>query len=187
MERAAIAVALSGGILTAALAVPARAADVQYHLTGAAGVVTLVNLHPDEKGKRLYSVNYQLDSLMPACTKVKILSVTNKRMEFQVDGGAKYEYVFHDTMKDPIPKHLDKYFGTACPRRKIDSLAGVNKQGFREGRILAGMSKDAVILAAGYPPEHATPSLNSATWKYWRNRFATTNVHFQGGKVAKMN
>jgi hypothetical protein len=181
------AIALSFSLAAAALAAPARAADVEYHLTGKPGVVTLVNLHPDEKAKRLYSVNYQLDGLMPACTKVKILSVTNKRMEFQVDGGAKYEYVFHDTMKDPVPKHLDKYFGTACPRKKIDALAGVNKQGFKEGRILTGMSKDAVILAAGYPPEHATPSLNSTTWKYWRNRFATTNVHFQGGKVAKTN
>jgi hypothetical protein len=183
MRQAAITLALAA----LGLAVPARAADVAYRLTGAPGVVTLVNLHPDEKGKRLYSVNYQLDALMPACTKVKILSVTNKRMEFQVEGGAKYEYVFHDTMKDPVPKHLDKYFGTACPRKKIDSLAGVNRQGFKEGRILTGMTKDAVILAAGYPPEHATPSLDSTTWKYWRNRFATTNVRFQGGKVAKMN
>ena len=163
---------------------PARAADPQYHLIGQPGVVTLVNLHPDEKAKRLYSVNYQLDSLMPACTKVNILSVTNKHMEFEA-GGTKYEYVFHDTMKDPVAKHLDKYFGTACPRKKIDSLTGVNRQGFKEGRILPGMTKDAVVLAAGYPPEHATPSLESNTWKYWRNKFATHSIVFQGGKVAK--
>jgi len=180
MRLAAIALALGG----LALAASARAADVAYHLTGKPGVVTLVNLHPDEKAKRLYSVNYQLDSLMPACTQVKILSVTNKRMEFEA-GGTRYEYVFHDTMKDPVAKHLDKYFGTACPRKKIDSLTGVNKQGFKEGRILPGMTKDAVVLAAGYPPEHATPSLESNTWKYWRNKFATHSVVFQGGKVAK--
>lgn len=183
MRKAAIAAVLSAF----ALAAPVRAADVAYHLIGAPGVVTLVNLHPDEVHKRLYSVNYQMEGLMPACTKVKILSVTNRRMEFEVQGGAKYEYAFHDSLKDPIPKHLDRYFGTACPRKKIDALSGVNRQGFKEGRILPGMTKEAVILAVGYPPEHATPSLDSTTWKYWRNRFATTNVHFQGGKVAKLN
>jgi hypothetical protein len=176
---AAIALAL------AVFAAPAAAKDVDYPLTGAPGVVTLVNLHPDEKGKRLYSVNYQLDGLMPACTKVRILSVTDKRMSFETADGTKYEYLFHETMKDPVPKHLDRYFGKACPRKKIDSLTGVNRQGFKEGRILTGMTKEAVILAAGYPPEHATPSLDSTVWKYWKNRFATRMVHFEGGRVAK--
>src|SRR5262249_59549141 len=55
MTRIAIAAALAA----AALAAPARAADVAYHLIGAPNVVTLVNLHPDEPHKRLYSVNYQ--------------------------------------------------------------------------------------------------------------------------------
>jgi hypothetical protein len=86
MRQAAIAFALSA----LALAAPAPAADIAYHLIGAPGVVTLVNLHPDEAHKRLSSVNYQLESLMPACTKVKILSVTNKRMELEVEGRGKY-------------------------------------------------------------------------------------------------
>jgi hypothetical protein len=150
-------------------------------------VVTLVNLHPDDAHKRLSSVNYQLDGLMPACTKVKILSVTNKRAELEIEGRGKYEYEIHSSLKTPIPKHLDRYFGTSCPRKKIDALAGVNKRGFKEGKVFAGMSKDAVILAVGYPPEHATPSLDGKVWKYWRNRFATTNVSFEGGKVAKLN
>jgi hypothetical protein len=182
-QPATMAVVLAAAMLAA----PASAKDIEYPLIGVPGVVTLVNLHPDEKGKRLYSVNYQLESLMPACTRVKILSVTNKRMEFEVEGGTKYEYIFHDSMKDPIPRHLDRYFGKACPRKKIDALTGVNRRGFKEGKILPGMTKDALILAVGYPPEHATPSLQSQTWKYWRNRFATTNVHFAGGKVAKLN
>src|SRR5205814_6267509 len=73
MRQAAIAFAVSAFVLAA----PAGAADIQYHLVGAPGVVTLVNLHPDDAHKRLSSVNYQLEGLMPACTKVKILSVTN--------------------------------------------------------------------------------------------------------------
>jgi len=45
------------------------------------------------------------------------------------------------------------------------------------------MSKEAVILAIGYPPEHVTPTLESNTWKYWRTRFATQLVSFVDGKV----
>jgi hypothetical protein len=167
---------------------PAAAKDIEYHLIGAPGVVTLVNLHPDEAHKRLYSVNYLLEGLMPACTRVKILSVTGKQMTFElVDGGTKYEYLFHDSLKDPIPKHLDKYFGKACPRKQIDALTGVNRTGVREGRLIVGMTKEAVILAVGYPPEHATPGLDFTIWKYWRNRFATRLVHFENGKVVKLN
>jgi hypothetical protein len=179
---------LAAALAAIALSAPAASKDIGYPLIGAANVVTLVNLHPDEAHKRLYSVNYLLEGLMPVCTRVKILSVTNKQMVFELaDGGAKYEYVFHPAMKDPIPKHLDRYFGTSCPRKKIDSLTGVNKQGVLEGRLILGMTKDAVILAVGYPPEHATPSLEFSIWKYWRNRFATRLVHFENDKVEKLD
>src|SRR5436189_3601559 len=40
-------------------------------------------------------------------------------------------------------------------------------------QIQAGMSKKAVILAAGYPPEVATSSTKLDTWKYWRQRFGS--------------
>lgn len=180
-RRLALALAL------ALLAVPAAARDIEYHLIKAPGVVTLVNLHPDESSRRLYSVNYQQDGLMPLCTKVRILSVTHRQMIFEtVDGGRKYEYLFHDSLKDPIPQHLDRYFGTACPKKKADALGKIDRQGIKEGRVIPGMTKAGVILAVGYPPEHATPELKLNVWKYWRNRFATRQVYFEGGKVSRI-
>jgi hypothetical protein len=170
-----------------ALVGSAAARDIEYHLINDPEVFTLVNLHPDEKSRQLYSVNYQLDGLLPLCTKVRIVSVTHKRMDFElVDGGRKYEYIFHDTLRDPIPKHLDRFFGKTCPRKKADALGSVDRQGILEGRALPGMTKDGVILAIGYPPDHATPSLESNLWKYWRNRFATRLVTFERGKVEKI-
>jgi hypothetical protein len=172
-------------VAAVAFAAPATARDIEYHLKGKEAV-TLVNLHPDEAHKRLYSLNYQQEGLMPACTKVRILSVTHKAMTLEV-GGAKYEYAFHEATKEPIAQHLDRYFGTSCPKAKIDALTGINKRGFTEGRVLPGMTKDAVILAVGYPPQHATPKLDFSLWKYWRNRFMTTQVHFDGNKVSKVD
>jgi hypothetical protein len=170
-----------------ALAQPGVARDIAYALIGDPGVVTLVNLHPDENNRRLYSVNYQQDGLIPLCTKVRITAVTHRAMTFElVDGGRKYEYNFHDTLRQEIPKHLDQFFGKTCPRKQADSLGSIDRQGIKEGRALPGMTRAGVILAIGYPPEHATPSLDGSVWKYWRNRFATTLIHFEGGKVARI-
>ncbi len=40
------------------------------------------------------------------------------------------------------------------------------------------MSKEAVLVSYGPPPEHATPSLDNEKWKYWINKRKTKLVHF---------
>jgi hypothetical protein len=158
------------------------AADVTYPLVGASGVYTLVNLHPDETRHRLYSVNYQQDGLIPRCSKVMIESVDKRKMTFRVlDGDREYEYIFHNSLREPIPTHLDKYFGTKC--EKVDALSEVDRKGIRSGSVTVGMSKHGVALAIGYPPEHATPSLDADVWTYWKNRFGKMRIQFTGGKV----
>ena len=158
------------------------AADVDYPLVGAAGVYTLVNLHPDEARHRLYSVNYQQEGLIPLCSKVKIESVDKRKMTFRVlDGDREYEYVFHNSLRDPIPQHLDKYFGKKCA--SLDTLSEVDRKGIRSGAVSLGMTKRGVTLAIGYPPEHATPSLDSDLWTYWKNRFGKMHIQFSDGKV----
>ncbi len=53
------------------------------------------------------------------------------------------------------------------------------------GYLRGGMTKDEVILAWGYPPEHKTPSLDSNRWLYWENRWVSTEVCFQNGRSLK--
>ena len=165
-----------------------RSASAQsYHLIGAPEVYTLVNLHPDENRKRLYSVNYQQAGLLPLCTRVVIESVSSREMKFRVaDGGREYEYIFHNSMRDPVQKHLDKYFGRSCDKSKIQHMSKVDQDGVRAGQAIEGMTKEAVILAIGYPPEHATPSTEGNAWRYWKNRLATMIVHFEDGKVVRI-
>ena len=158
-------------------------ADVAYPLVGASGVYTLVNLHPDEQRHRLYSVNYQLTGLIPLCSKVRIESVDSRKMPFRLlDSDREYEYIFHNSLRDPIPKHLDKFFGKRCDAA-LEGLSEVDRRGIRAGTVLSGMSKRGVTLAIGYPPEHATPSLDSDVWTYWKNRFGKMTVSFANGKV----
>ncbi len=54
------------------------------------------------------------------------------------------------------------------------------------GTVNIGMSKDAVIKALGYPPEHKTPNLEGNEWRYWKNRYGTMLVSFTDGKVSGM-
>jgi hypothetical protein len=166
-------------------ATPVRAQG--YHLIGAPEVYTQVNLHPDEKRQRLYSVNYQQPGLLPLCTRVTIESVTSGEMVFAVvDGGRKYTYIFHNSLQDPIAKHLDRYFGVTCNRARVDALSKIDRDGVLAGQVRIGMSKDAVILAIGYPPEHMTPRLDAGPWRYWKNRFNTFLVHFEGDVVSRI-
>ena len=159
----------------------------EYHLVGASEVYTQVNLHPDEKRQRLYSVNYQRPGLLPLCTRVRIESVTAKEMIFTLaEGGRKYTYIFHNSLRDPVAKHLDRYFGVTCNKAKLDGLSRVARDGVLAGQVSSGMSKEAVILAIGFPPEHATPSLEASAWRYWKNRFNTFLVHFEGDKVSRI-
>ena len=157
--------------------VPVADADVAYPLVGASGVYTLVNLHPDEQRHRLYSVNYQQTGLIPLCSKVRIESVDSRKMTFHpLEPGPAA------CGRDPSPKHLDTFFGKKCDAG-LEGLTEVDRRGIRSGTVLAGMSKRGVTLAIGYPPEHATPSLDSDIWTYWKNRFGKMTVSFANGKV----
>jgi len=164
----------------------AVAADATSPLVGAPGVYTLVNLHPDEQRQRLYSVNYQQPGLIPLCSKVKIESLSDKKMTFRLlDQNRDYEYIFHNSLREPLGKHLDRIFGKKCEPR-LEAMSEVDRKGIRAGTALPGMTKRGVTLAIGYPPEHATPSLDSDVWTYWKNRFGKMRVHFSAGKVTEI-
>ncbi len=56
----------------------------------------------------------------------------------------------------------------------------------KAGKLVVGMSKAAVIMARGYPPEHRTPSTEVNNWLYWENRFRKKAVNFDSeGRTTK--
>lgn len=175
-------------IVVAALAlgtVACRGGGIAYHLRGQPGVKTLVNLHPDEQHARLYSTNYLRGGLIPRCSEVTINAINKKAMKFTlVETGRTYTWLFQrKLMVEPIPEHLDKFFGTECDEAEVRGLSQIDQQGIKEGRVYEGMSRRGVLLAVGPPPTHETPNLEMDSWKYWQNRFDTILVHFQGDTV----
>jgi len=46
------------------------------------------------------------------------------------------------------------------------------------------MSKDAVLVARGFPPAHETPSIRMDAWRYWKSGNDTRVVRFDGDRVS---
>jgi outer membrane protein assembly factor BamE (lipoprotein component of BamABCDE complex) len=76
-----------------------------------------------------------------------------------------------------------RYFGTSCPRTELAALPEVDRQGVKEGKARVGMTKRGVVLALGYPPPHATRSLDADRWIYWTNRMNRIAIVFRDGRV----
>ena len=143
-----------------------------------------MNLHPDKT--RLYDVNYQMSGFIPLCTRVRIDEQDKKIVRFTVlSTGQRYEFVHHHVIPD-FEANFNRVFGYSCVRGRAEALSSIDQQGIREGRVLAGMTKEGVILAIGYPPEHKTPSTASDDWRYWTGKLSTMVVQFEDGRVVNI-
>ncbi len=86
-------------------------------------------------------------------------------------------------------KNMDDYIAliTSPNMTPLGKLSVLDRKGIRQGKALIGMSKKGVRIALGYPARHRTPSLDSNTWVYWKDRRRTAAVEFGGnGKVKKI-
>lgn len=98
----------------------------------------------------------------------------------------KREIHFELNLRNMRCKSMDDYIALiASPNpTPLGKLSPKDRKGIKQGNALIGMSKEGVRIALGYPARHRTPSLDSNTWIYWKNRRATTAIEFGGnGKV----
>ena len=141
-----------------------------------------------EQPNRVYSTNYQRGNILPAGSEVKDVRRSSGGVEFTDPKlGMKFSVEFVGKHHPGLtPEKWTQRFLTAKDFAALSQgLSASEIRAVKAGKIQAGMSKKAVILAAGYPPEVATASTQMDTWKYWRHRFGSYSVQFSGGKVAK--
>ena len=132
-------------------------------------------------------INYKYgNDFIPAGTKVSDVGIT------QVASGAKrISFVTtHDKRKYGIyftgrwhPGHTiedcKNYMFTTKTFEELTAGMGDREiNAIRNGIIVDGMSKEAVLVAYGRPPEHRTPDLERNIWYYWLNRFKSFGVCF---------
>jgi len=134
--------------------------------------------------KNVYpTTNYQVGTMIPVNTPVKLVEIKEKTINLEINGGQKL------TLKN-VEKHTGdntvQAFNKLFNRQKVnlDQFSPLEKEHIASGTVAVGMSKKAVTTAIGYPPITKTANLNADTWVYWRHRFNTFNVNFKNGKVA---
>jgi hypothetical protein len=170
----------------ACAAAPAAAKDAAPGIRKGDKLQLLANLHPDVSRQLLYTLNYQLPSMIPVCSEATFTAVGSRRASFVV-AGQPYDIQYDNFTKGAgvsFQKVLMTYFGPACDKSKMEKLDSVDQDGIRSGRPHTGMTRDGILFAMGRPPYHANPNLDVGVWVYWRNRYGKMELEFDAsGKV----
>ncbi len=144
--------------------------------------------HPRE----IRSVNHHRGAILPVGTKVTIEDVSRRAIAFLDQKGTKYRLVLVRKYTGPgftVQDLFRQYFTETDPLGKdgaFSRLTEQEKNAVRTGRIAQGMSKEAVLMAYGYPPSHMTPSTDGDVWKYWTHKFRAYLVFFSNSKVVEI-
>ncbi len=97
--------------------------------------------------------------------------------------------IFFEYDSRRMPMSVDEYLEkitTATPI-PLSAFSAKDRKGIADGKAYIGMSRDGVRIALGYPAPHETPSLDSDTWIYWKNRWDKKAVEFgPDGTVRKI-
>lgn len=140
-------------------------------------------------GLHMKCINYKFGhDILPAGTQVYKISVNEGAERINVpsikfvtvDGDKQFEIMFIDEWHPG--KTIEDYKNYMFTSMTFDELTkGMSEaevESIRKGTVIDGMSKKAVLVSYGYPPEHKTPSLDGDSWLYWSNRFKTFKVCF---------
>ena len=133
-------------------------------------------------------INYKYGhDILPAGTKVRNVDInwdsrTSRNMiTFKSEEDSRVYKIYFTKNWHP-GKSIEDYKNLMITTKSFDELTeGMSAQeimAIKEGIIVDGMNKSAVLVSYGYPPEHRTGSLHSNRWIYWRNKFATFSICF---------
>jgi hypothetical protein len=144
-----------------------------------------------ENPNKIPSTNYHKGTKLPIGTKVKIISVGKRKIQFiQVDTSQTFTIVHqkkHTRIK--LKELFDRYFSKKSVLAKggyFQALTEKEQEKIKNGCISPSMSKISVLMSYGYPPSHKTPLLSSDVWHYWHSRFQQVIVHFKDNKLYKI-
>ncbi len=141
-------------------------------------------------------VNYKTGMIIPAGTEVKDVQLTERGffrkvkeiMFTTVEGGMDY-VIRYDERYAPgmsIGEVRDRFISNKTLEELTEGMTDKEKECVKDGILKEGISKEAVLVAWGYPPSHETPSLDMSMWRYWLNRFRQKPIYFDdNGKTTR--
>lgn len=140
-----------------------------------------------EKPKKILSTNYHKGVMIPAGTEVEVISNSRKKIKFREkpSGIAFTVKLIKKFTNLNADEFFDRYFSkeNVLSGSQYNSFSAMEKENIKAGTIKEDMSKEAVLMAYGYPPTHRTPSTSDNTWTYWKSRLGNFSVQFKDNKV----
>jgi hypothetical protein len=135
-----------------------------------------------EKPREIPTTNYHRGTIIPVNTKATITEYNTKEVTFKTENNVEYTlvYVARHSIK-PMSDLFNQYFSEK--EIALDRFTEEEQKYIKKGDVTSGMSKEAVLAAFGYPPAHATASIDANQWKYWENRFTNFLVTFNNNTV----
>ncbi|MFH2057506.1 MAG: hypothetical protein ABIJ59_01225 [Pseudomonadota bacterium] len=144
------------------------------------------------KENKLFCINYKAGTFIPAGTQVKNVKI--EKTSAARRSNRESLAIYFETAKDSKPywvifttkwhpgKTIEDYKNYMFSTKNFESLVkGFNKSeidAIKQGGLVVGMSKKAVLVSYGHPPEHKTPSLDMNRWIYWMSRMGSKAINF---------
>ncbi len=145
---------------------------------------TCCNMHFEHP--EISDANYQVGTLLPLGTRVQILKVGKDSIRFQPAGGQPMSLEVRYGKDTPIDEYLARWFPTTDPRLALQKVPAKRRKPIEQSTVEAGMTRQEVLMALGYPPAHRTPALTQNDWHFWQNRWHQFVVFFDGDKVDRV-
>jgi len=138
-----------------------------------------------ERPEAIASINYKKGPFLPAGTEIRDVRVVSHRNRSLIEFTAvKENRAFRIQFS---PKHhpgtsIDAFRDGLVTSKPFAQLAGgltaPEVEAIRQGKVVQGMSKRAVLVGYGPPPEHRTLTPQQNTWIYWTSRYVRKKVIF---------
>ncbi|HEY3176604.1 MAG TPA: hypothetical protein VGK94_12690 [Candidatus Polarisedimenticolia bacterium] len=128
---------------------------------------------------------------VPIGTKMTVRRVGREEVALAVEGRDEKLYLQIEDCAPDLETVLDRILGNEPP--SLDGFGDVDLKGIRSGRILEGMSRQAVFRAVGYPPyRHAAhdvgnPDLEADELTWMKGVLDRIIIKFDDGKVASID
>ena len=146
---------------------------------------TCCNFHYEKDW--ISDANWRYLPMIPAGAKIKVLDYGSNRASVEIDG--KPMRIGHDygRREQKLQEFIQKLVVKSDPKARIAKYPDNVRAAIREGKVIRGMTREQVIISAGYPPTHRTPSLDSSVWNMWASRSGRYEIHFNSkGTVEKL-
>ena len=140
---------------------------------------TLYTAYNIWRASKMKCINFKQGvDIIPAGTKVRDVKIKQQDpfppylVFTTVADGRTYKIGFTQRWhpKKSIKDYRQMMFTTQNFEALTEGLSDIEIDAIKKGVLVNGMSKRAVLVCYGPPPEHYTPDQDAKTWYYWANR-----------------